>query len=79
LPQAQPRGKPGLFEPLNEKEKEMNKYEVEWWYADGHGKQTVFADDEEQAAARFWKRFGRFLPMAYERTRVTLIAEREPA
>lgn len=51
------------------------KYEVNWWYADGHGTSIVFAEDEEQAAAKFWRRFKRFLPMAYERTVVRELAE----
>jgi hypothetical protein len=55
----------------------MNKYEVEWWYADGHGKSIQWADDEEQATRIFWKQFKRFLPMAYESTKVTLIEEGE--
>lgn len=53
----------------------MNQYEVEWWYADGHGKEVVWTDDEEQAGAKFWKAFKRFLPMAYEETKVTLLQE----
>ena len=53
----------------------MNKYEVEWWYANGHGKKIVWADDEEMAVRIFWRQFRRFLPMAYEQTKVTLLEE----
>ncbi len=45
----------------------MARYRVEWWYADGHGEQFVLADDEEQAVAKFWRRFKEFLPMAYRK------------
>ncbi len=53
----------------------MNKYGVEWWYAEGHGNSIIWADDEEDAERKFWKSFKRFLPMAYEKTEITLLEE----
>jgi hypothetical protein len=47
------------------------RFRVEWWYADGHGVATVFAEDSESAIAKFWRRFGEFLPMAYKRAVAT--------
>lgn len=52
----------------------MRKFRVEWWYADGHGVADVWAEDGEEAKAKFWRRFRPYLPMAYQRAVVTEVA-----